>query len=79
MARAAAQVLREALELPEDERAGLVCDLLDSFGVPSSHSERSDEEWIAEIERRARAAIAGEPGLPWEEVRSSIERRLSGR
>jgi putative addiction module component (TIGR02574 family) len=79
MAKAAAQVLREALELPEGERAGLVCDLLDSFGAPPSHSERSDEEWIAEIERRARAAIAGEPGLPWEEVRSSIERRLSGK
>jgi hypothetical protein len=26
--------------------------------------EEKDEEWIAEIERRARAAIAGEPGIP---------------
>lgn len=79
MAKHAVQVLREALELPEDERAELVCDLLDSFGASPSHQERSDEEWIEEIERRARAAIAGEPGLPWDEVRSSIERRLSGK
>jgi len=77
MARPAEKVLREALELPEDERAELVCDLLDSFGNPP-HASRSDEEWIAEIERRARAAVAGEPGIPWEEVRSGVKRRLSG-
>jgi hypothetical protein len=46
MARHAEEVLREALQLPEDERAELVCDLIDSFGAPKS-SERTDEEWIA--------------------------------
>lgn len=75
MARHAEQVLKEALQLPEDERAELVCDLIDSFGAPQT-SERTDEEWIAEIERRARAAIAGEPGIPWEEVRAAVKRRL---
>jgi len=35
------------------------------------------EDWLAEIERRARAAIAGEPGLSWEEVRAEVERRLA--
>lgn len=78
MARPAEKVLREALELPENERAELVCDLLDSFGHPPQAADRSDEDWIAEIERRARAAIAGEPGIPWEEVRSGVKRRLSG-
>lgn len=77
MARHAEQVLKEALRLPEDERAELVCDLLDSFGVPP-HAERTEREWIFEVERRARAAQAGEPGMSWEEVRSSIERRLAG-
>lgn len=77
MARHAEQVLKEALQLPEAERAELVCDLLDSFGAPP-HPERTEREWIAEVERRARAAMAGEPGLSWEEVRSSIERRLTG-
>jgi putative addiction module component (TIGR02574 family) len=75
MARLAEQVLKEALQLPEDERAELVCDLIDSFGAPKS-LERTDEEWIAEIERRARAAIAGEPGIPWGKVRAAVKRRL---
>ena len=77
MARPAEQVLKEALELPEQERAGLVCDLLDSFGAPRHAPERTDEEWIAEIERRTQAALAGEPGIPWEEVQSAIKRRLA--
>jgi putative addiction module component (TIGR02574 family) len=77
MATHANQVLKEALQLPEDERADLICSLLDSFGAPPQH-ERTEREWISEIERRARAAKAGEPGLSWEEVRSSIERHLAG-
>ena len=44
--------------------------------IPPLRPQRSAEEWVAEIERRARAAMAGEPGLLWEEVRSSIEWRL---
>jgi putative addiction module component (TIGR02574 family) len=77
MARPAEQVLREALQLPDDERADLICDLLDSLGAPP-RAEKPEREWLAEIERRARAARAGEPGFSWEEVRSSIERRLAG-
>jgi putative addiction module component (TIGR02574 family) len=77
MAKPAEKVLQEALELPEQERAEVVCGLLDSFGGPQHTPERTDEEWIAEIERRAQAAIAGEPGVPWEKVRSAIKRRLS--
>ena len=30
-----------------------------------------------EIERRARAAVAGEPGVSWEETRAAIERCLA--
>jgi putative addiction module component (TIGR02574 family) len=77
MARPAEQVLKEALQLPEDERAGLVRDLLDSFDT-SARPDRTEREWVSEVERRARAATAGEPGLSWEEVRSGIERRLAG-
>jgi len=76
MARPTEHVLKDALQLPEDERAELVRDLLDSFGAPPQPN-RSDPEWISEIERRARAAMEGEPGLSWEEVRSGIERRLA--
>jgi putative addiction module component (TIGR02574 family) len=77
MTKLAQKVLKEALELPEGERADLVCQLLDSFGSSSQSPERSDEEWIAEVERRARAAMAGEPGIPWEEARAELERRLA--
>jgi len=77
MARPAEKVLQEALELPEQERADVVFGLLDSFGAPRHAPERTDEEWIVEIERRAQAAIDGEPGVLWEEARSAIKRRLS--
>jgi ABC-type sugar transport system substrate-binding protein len=33
-------------------------------------------EWIAEIERRTRAVLAGEPGIPWEEAREEIRKNL---
>lgn len=52
------------------------CDLHRSLGAPQT-SDRSDDDWLVEIERRARAAIAGEPGVSWEEVREEVERRLA--
>jgi putative addiction module component (TIGR02574 family) len=79
MVRNARQLLRDALELPEDERAGLVYGLLNSMGPETPRPEPSYEEWIAEIERRARAVLAGEPGIPWEEARAEIRQRLSRR
>jgi putative addiction module component (TIGR02574 family) len=78
MARTAAQLLEEALQLPEEQKAELTWGLLDSFGPPPAE-DRSDEEWIAEIERRARAALSGEPGIPWEEARAEIRHRLASR
>jgi putative addiction module component (TIGR02574 family) len=77
MARNAAQLLRDALDLPEDQRAELAYGLLNSLGPAPTSKDRSYEEWIAEIERRAHAALAGEPGIPWEEARASIKQRLS--
>lgn len=78
MARTAAQLLEEALRLPDDQRAQLTWGLLDSLG---SHppDTRSEEEWIVEIERRSRAALSGEPGIPWKEARAEIRRRLAHR
>jgi hypothetical protein len=34
--------------------------------------------WREAIDRRAKAAFAGDPGLPWEEVKANLQRRLSG-
>jgi putative addiction module component (TIGR02574 family) len=78
MSRTAAQLLEEALQLSEDQRAELTWGLLDSFGPPPAE-DRSDAEWITEIERRARAALSGEPGISWEEARAEIRQRLASR
>lgn len=76
MSRRAQHILQEALDLPERDRADMVAELLASLGSPVPSTERTDEEWIAEIERRARAALAGSPGVPWKEARAGIEARL---
>jgi putative addiction module component (TIGR02574 family) len=78
MARSVKKVFEDALHLPDDARGALVRDLLDSFGAPSEPVDPSDGTWLAEIERRGRAALAGEPGLPWEDVRADIRRRFAG-
>ena len=70
------KLLRDALELSEDQRAALAYDLLNSL-EPAPAVEEDDQEWIAEIERRAQAALDGEPGIDWEEARSAIQQRLA--
>ncbi len=39
-------------------------------------SERSEEEWIVEIERRVQSVLDGEPGIPWEDVKAAVSQRL---
>ena len=75
MAQSAKKIVKQALLLPEKERAEVIAELLDSL-PPSNPEPRSDEEWIAEIERRARAALAGSAGLTWEQARVEISERL---
>ena len=79
MAKPVAKVHREALQLPEAERARLAADLLATL-VPDVPGEgRSESEWIAEVERRARVATEGEPGLTWAEAKAQVQRRLPTR
>ena len=66
--------LKKALQLPEGERARVAAELLASL-EPETEA-RDEEAWIAEVERRARAAVGGEPGLSWDETRKRIEERL---
>lgn len=73
MALSADEVLKRALELDEPERARLVSQLLRTLEPDSRTQSLSDSEWIAEIERRARAALAGGPTLSWDEARKRIE------
>jgi len=37
---------------------------------------RDSDAWIAEVERRAQAALAGGAGLTWDETRARVEERL---
>ena len=56
---------------------GLVAELLASLEPDVPGEARSADEWVAEIERRARAAIAGAPGLDPAEARARREALLA--
>lgn len=65
---AAAKLLAEAMQLPEDEREDLAATLLDSLEpAPGTSIEDKDE-----IERRASEARAGAAGIPWDEVKRGL-------
>jgi putative addiction module component (TIGR02574 family) len=78
MASTKDRLLQEALRLSPDQRAELVSELLATLEPDTPSERRTESEWIGEIERRARAAVAGSPGLSWEEARSQIQSRLPG-
>lgn len=80
MSASAQRLLKDAMDLPETERADLAYELLVSLPTPEPRTARSDEQWIAEIERRAKRAITGDDvGVSWSEARSQIEERLRQR
>jgi putative addiction module component (TIGR02574 family) len=79
MALSTQQLLKDALQLPDQQRAELVVELLDSLPTAELGQERSDAQWLAEIERRARAAQAGATGVSWEEARKQVLDRLPKR
>ena len=75
-------VLREALNLPLDQRADVAAELLASLDDVSTPADPAAVEaaWGREIERRARRVMSGESaGEPWEDVRNRIARRLTER
>jgi putative addiction module component (TIGR02574 family) len=53
-----------ALQLSEQDRVFLVGEILDSLPV---ESEMSEEELLAELDRRAADGLVG--AVPWEQVR----------
>jgi putative addiction module component len=67
-------LLKEALQLSEQERARVAAELLAS--LDPDVETRDGEAWIAEVERRAQAAIDGLPGLGWDETRKRVEERI---
>jgi hypothetical protein len=64
MASAKARLLEEALRLPPDQRAELAGERLATLEPDTPSEWRTEAEWIGEVERRARAAMAGNPGAP---------------
>ena len=77
MPKSAQQLLSDALQLSEQERLELAIELLGSVVPEVPGTDRTDREWIEEIERRARAASNGSPGLSWQGVRAEIEGKLA--
>ncbi len=76
MSTATARLLEEALKLPDDQRADLAAELLASLSPATPAEARTDEEWLAEIERRARAALAGARAFRGTRLDQEIERRV---
>jgi len=78
MTSKAADLLREALALPIQERADVAAELLASLDDAAADDAAAVEAaWAVEIERRARRVMAGESsGTPWEEVRRRAEAEL---
>lgn len=81
MTSRAQDVLREALALPLDERADVAAELLASLEDAAADRPADVEAaWVAEIERRARRALADESGgLAWDDVRRRAEAELRQR
>jgi putative addiction module component (TIGR02574 family) len=78
MGRRTEQLLHEALQLPESERAEVAARLIDS--LDREKEEEVDAAWAAEIERRCADLDAGRTSASsWEDVRRRIEKEIFGR
>jgi putative addiction module component (TIGR02574 family) len=77
MSRKLDKVLREALELEQEDRAKLAAHLIDSLdpGV----DEGVEEAWAQEIRRRSAEIDSGAAKtIPWDVVRKRLGRKTGG-
>lgn len=75
MATSATDILSQALELKEEERAELAGLLIESLDEPAE--EGVEAAWAVEIERRMADLDSGAAKtLSWEEVRKKLHGRL---
>jgi RecA-family ATPase len=72
----AVTVLREALSLPDSDRASIAAELLASLPEPEGGLAIDSEEWVREIEHRARGVLSGEM-VP--EEWDTVEQRILGK
>ena len=69
-------VLREALALPDGDRATIAAELLASLPEPEGGLVIDSEEWVREIEHRARRVLSGETVTEdWD----TVEQRILGK
>ena len=77
MSKSAQQLLHDVLGLPEQDRVRIATEVLASLDGPPDAGW--DKAWMAELERRERAAAArGERAPEWTEVRARVLSRLLG-
>ena len=75
MATSATDILKQAYELKEEERAELASLLIESLDDPAE--EGVEAAWAAEIERRMADLDSGSANtLSWDEVRERLHGRL---
>jgi len=78
MPKAFMDVLRDATELSEQDRAALAGFLIES--LEAEPDPEVEAAWAAEIERRVQEIEAGTvKTVPWEEVRQRLLDRLNAR
>lgn len=76
MSSDAVTVLRKALALPESDRASIAAELLASLPEPEGGVAIDSEEWVREIEARARGVLSGAT-VP--EDWGTVEQRILGK
>jgi putative addiction module component (TIGR02574 family) len=78
MSKDLTEVLRDASELSEQDRATLAGLLIESLETEADSDV--EEAWVAEIARRVAQLEAGDTKIsPWEEVRQRLRDRLNAR
>ena len=69
------QIIRDALELSDSERATLAGLLIESLEVAQDVNPDVEAAWVAEAERRWQEIESGAvKTIPWEEVRAKLFR-----
>jgi putative addiction module component (TIGR02574 family) len=77
MAASRDDILREALALPERDRADLIGAVIES--LDTGVEEGVEEAWRAELDRRAQELDSGAvQSIPWEVVRERLARTPRG-
>ena len=72
MTQQVTELLSSALLLSPEEREEFADRLWDSLEPPDAHADMTEEEFVAELNRRA-LKLKADPslGVPWEEVRNT--------